>query len=97
MDYRAKASQMLGVGRDDIALDHRQHLRQHLEDRDLAAQGCKHCGKLHADDPATDHGETPRHVFQLQDLVGIDRQLGPRQLNPRHRRTRRDHDVPGLD
>jgi len=42
---------VLGVRRDDVALDHRQHLRQHLEDRHPAAERREHRGELHADDP----------------------------------------------
>src|SRR5207245_9260597 len=59
----------------------------------LAAQRREHRRKLPADDAAADHGEPPRYLLQLQDLVRVDRELRSRERNPRHGRPRLDDDV----
>ena len=84
---------MLAVGGHQIGVDHRQDLRQHLEDSHLAAERREHRRKLHADDAATDDRQTARHLAQLQDAIRVDGQLSALEGDARYRRARGDDDV----
>ena len=97
MDLAAEAREVLGVDGDQVGVHHRQHLRQHLEHCHLAAEGGEHRGELHADHAAADDGEPLRHLVQLEDLVGVDRELGAFQGDARDGRAGGDHDVLGLE
>ena len=96
VDLATDFAQVLGVDRDQVGVDHREHLGQHLEHRHLAAEGGKHRCELHAHHAAADHREPARHLLQLEDLVGVDRELGSGQRDSRDGGPGRDHDVLGL-
>ena len=72
----ADSGEVLRVDGDEVRVDHRQYLRQHLQHGDLAAQRGEHRGELHADDASADDREPLRHVLQLEDLVRVDGELG---------------------
>ena len=93
MDLGAKAREVLGVGGHQVGVDHREHLWQHLQHSDLAAERGEHGGELHPDHAAADHGQPPGRLLKLQNLVRIDGQVGARKWNPCHRRTGGDDDV----
>ncbi len=78
VDFAAQARQVLGVDGDQVAVDHGEDLRQHLEHGHLAAQRREHRRELHADDAAAYDGEPPGDLLQLQDLVRVDRELRSR-------------------
>src|SRR5216117_4379497 len=60
-------------------------------------QGCEHGRKLHAHHAATDHGQALRNLPELQDLVGVDGQLGAWHRDPGDGRAGGDDDVFGLN
>ena len=97
VDLTAELGQVLRVDGDQVRVDHGQHLGQHLEHGDLAAECGEHGGKLHADDAAADDRQPSRDLFQLEDLVRIDGELGAWQRDARDRRACRDDDVLGLE
>src|SRR5450756_1197280 len=50
----------------------RDEVRQGLDDRDVRAEGLPDAGELDADHAAAEHHDGPRHVVQLESLVGGD-------------------------
>ena len=88
---------MLGVGGDQVGVDHRENLRQHLQHRDLGAERREHRRELHPDHAAADDSKPGRNLSELEDAVGVDRQLGALQGDARDGRAGRDDDVFGGD
>jgi hypothetical protein len=93
----ADSGEVLRVHVDEVCVDHRQHLRQHLKHCHLAAEGGEHRCELHSNHASADDGKPLRHILQLEDLVGVDRVLGAFQRDARDGRAGGDHDVLGLD
>ena len=88
---------MLGVRGDQVGVDHRENLRQHLQHRDLGAERREHRRELHPDHTAADDRKAGRNFFELEDAVGVDRELGAFQRDARDGRAGRDDDVFGRD
>jgi len=96
VDLATQAGEVLRIHGHQVGFDHGQNLREHLEHRDLAAQGGEHGGELHADDAAANHGQPLRDFLQLQDRVRVDGELGTLQRDSRHGRAGGDDDVLSL-
>ena len=88
---------MLGVHVDQVGVDHRQDLRQHLEDGHLRAQSSEHGRELHPDHAPADDREPRGLLFEFQDAIRVDRQLRALKRYARHRRPGGDDDVLGRD
>ncbi len=93
VDLTAQTRQMLRVHGNEVGIDHRQDLRQHLEHRDLAAEGREHRRELHPYDATADHRQAAWDLLELEELVGVDGQLSAGQRDASHRGPGGDDDV----